>query len=47
MNLPANDPDMQDATKFVRFALCRHVENPDGTATVDTEDVKAKLPQLK
>lgn len=46
VELPANHPDMVDATKFVRYAFCRFTDNGDGTATMDGADVNDKLPIL-
>ncbi len=47
VELPADNPDMVDAVKFVRYAFCRHTDNGDGTATIDGEEVRAKLPVLQ
>jgi hypothetical protein len=46
VELPADNPDMMDAVRFVRYAYCQYTDNSDGTATIDGEDVNAKLPIL-
>ena len=46
VELPADHPDMVDAMKFVQYAFCRFTDNGDGTATIDAQDVNAKLATL-